>query len=265
MKLKDINFGIIQGRLTKSKAIQKFPKNPFKEFITAKKIGYDFIELIAERRINKDNPIWSEKLNLYKKYTSDNNLLIFSACDDFVISNGFDRHYLKYIDRLFDRLSKIKINRVIIPLENKSEVTKKNLSTIIIYLKKITQICYKKKIPYLLIESNCEFSVFKKIKKGVNSKNLFFLYDTGNRAKYFPDVYTDIIKFGHNIKQIHIKDKNDKGSNVILRKGNVDFPGVIKATKKIKSKDFAIVFENNKGSNPEKNAKKNLKFIKNLF
>ena len=37
MKLKDIYFGIIQGRLTKSKAIQKFPKNPFKEFITAKK------------------------------------------------------------------------------------------------------------------------------------------------------------------------------------------------------------------------------------
>ena len=107
MKLKDIYFGIIQGRLTKSKAIQKF-QNPFKEFITAKKLGYDFIEFITERKINKENPIWSEKLNLYKKYTLDNNLLIFSACDNFLISNGFNRHYLKYIDHLFDRLSQNK-------------------------------------------------------------------------------------------------------------------------------------------------------------
>ena len=201
---------------------------------------------------------------IYKKYATDNNLLIVSVCDNFSISNGLNKKYLKYFNNLTDRLRKIKINRVIIPLENKSNITKKNLDKIIFFLKKISKICQRKKIPYLLIESNCEFSMFKKIKKAVNSKNLFFLYDTGNRVNYNSNIYKDILQFGNNIKQIHLKDKNDKGKNVIIGKGNVNFYKVAKAIKKIKNKQFTIVFENNKGSEPE-NAKNNLNFIKKLL
>ena len=106
--------------------------------------------------------------------------------------------------------------------------------------------------------------MFKKIKKAVNSKNLFFLYDTGNRVNYNSNIYKDILQFGNNIKQIHLKDKNDKGKNVIIGKGNVNFYKVAKAIKKIKNKQFTIVFENNKGSE-QKNAKNNLNFIKKLL
>ena len=133
------------------------------------------------------------------------------------------------------------------------------------HLRKISKICSKKKIPYLLIESNCSYSIFEQIKKGVKYKNLFFLYDLGNRAKYYPNVYEDILKFGKNIKHIHIKDKNSKNENVIIGSGKVHFVRAFKAIKKIFKKDLAFVFENNRGSNPESTAKKNLKFLKGLI
>ena len=47
--------------------------------------------------------IWSENLNLYKKYATDNNLLIVSVCDNFSISNGLNKKYLKYFNNLTDR------------------------------------------------------------------------------------------------------------------------------------------------------------------
>ena len=57
-------FGIVQGRLTKSRAgiLQSFPgKKWINEFNLAGKLGFDFIELISERVKNNNNPIWSRK------------------------------------------------------------------------------------------------------------------------------------------------------------------------------------------------------------
>ena len=57
-------FGIIQGRLTKSPKgiLQYFPKNKWKnEFKDAKKLGFNFIEIFADRTFNPLNPIWNDK------------------------------------------------------------------------------------------------------------------------------------------------------------------------------------------------------------
>ena len=55
--------GIVQGRLTKSpkNRLQHFPKKWEKEFMIAKKLNFNFIEFFSELKMNKDNPIWSEK------------------------------------------------------------------------------------------------------------------------------------------------------------------------------------------------------------
>ena len=55
-------FGIVQGRLSKApkNRLQFFPKNNWPdEFQKAKVVGLDFIELFAERKFNKTNPIWT--------------------------------------------------------------------------------------------------------------------------------------------------------------------------------------------------------------
>ena len=57
-------FGIVQGRLLRSPPgeLQWFPGEDWsKEFHIAKNLGISFIELIAEREYNPNNPLWSEE------------------------------------------------------------------------------------------------------------------------------------------------------------------------------------------------------------
>jgi sugar phosphate isomerase/epimerase len=262
MGMKKNLIGIVQGRLTPSKTLQHFPKDPFKEFSLANKIGYDFIELFTERKFNKKNPIWSNYgRKLLIKHSKKNNLLLYSLCDDHIILNGFNNKYLSYVKRLTKFLNELKINIFIIPLEGKAQITENNLKKITLYLKKISQICSKNKIKYFLIESNVGFEVFNKIKKNLKKEKLYFLYDLGNRVNQYPDLYKDILNFGRNIKQIHMKDKNNKNENVVIGKGNVNFDIAFKAIKKLQKNNLSFVFENNRGNNAFLSAKKNFNFL----
>ena len=99
---------------------------------------------------------------------------------------------------------------VIFPQQNlfNTNFKKKKTKKTILFLNKISQICYKEKINYLLIESNIDFNTFQNIRNSIKRKNIFFLYDLGNRVNFYKNVFLDILKFGNNIKQIHIKDKD---------------------------------------------------------
>ena len=49
-------YGISQGRLTKSRELQRFPYESWKqEFYDASRLGISFIELLTERKYNKEN------------------------------------------------------------------------------------------------------------------------------------------------------------------------------------------------------------------
>ena len=63
-KKKPIQFGVVQGRLTKSPpgCLQWFPQESWQEeFKVASNIGLNYIELIAEVQHNSENPIWSDQ------------------------------------------------------------------------------------------------------------------------------------------------------------------------------------------------------------
>ena len=109
------------------------------------------------------------------------------------------------------------------------------------------------------------FEMFNYIKKKINKKNLYFLYDLGNRSIRHKDVYSDVLKFGKYIKHIHLKDKNQYGENVMIGKGKVNFLQAFKAIKIIYSKNISFAFENNRGKNAIESAKKNIFFFKKLF
>ena len=62
-----MNIGIYQGRLTNANILQKFPKDWVREFGLAKLLGYDHVELFLEKKINLQNPFWSDKKNIINK------------------------------------------------------------------------------------------------------------------------------------------------------------------------------------------------------
>ena len=86
-------FGMVQGRLTQSPpgCLQWFPQSNWQEeFITASKIGINYIELIAEVQHNLDNPIWTDVGILeIKQLVESSNLTLHALCNDFIVENSF--------------------------------------------------------------------------------------------------------------------------------------------------------------------------------
>ena len=140
----------------------------------------------------------------------------------------------------------------------KSILTDKNYISYIKVLKALT----KNKGIRFLIESNISISTFKKIEIKVNNKNLFFLYDVGNRALLNSDPEIDILQLGKKrLKHVHIKDKNTKGINVKLGTGIAKFKKIFKALNKI-NYNGAFTFETTRQNDPIQTMRYNIKFLR---
>jgi sugar phosphate isomerase/epimerase len=253
--MKKIEFGFIQGRMTTpptKKILQYFPKKNWrKEFYHANKFKFNFIEYFGERKFNKNNPIWNKKNlieinNLVKK----NNLYNYSFCDDFFITNSLINYqeFQRYYSVITENLSAINIKIYVLALFEKSLLNKKNLKKFVQKLQEISDKLKSKKIK-LALETNLEAQFLIKLIKLINRKNVFIVYDTGNRLKKNNLQYKEIKKLNKYICHFHLKDKNWNNENVILGTGNVNFELIFKA---IKSNNYKgrYTFETNRGNNP---------------
>ena len=268
--MKKIDFGFIQGRMTSppsKKMLQYFPKKNWKkEFYLAKKYKFDFIEYFGERKFNKSNPIWNyKKLKEISNLVKKCNLINYSFCDDFFINNNFNsyKNFENYYDLIVNNLSIINIKIYVLALFEKSKITKNNLEKFTSRLRVISEKLKKKNIK-LALETNLDFQSIQKLIKITNAKNIFVVYDTGNRLKKNNFQYNDIIKLRKHICHFHIKDKNWNGENLVLGKGCVNFEKIFKAIKKIKYKG-KYTFETNRGNDPVITMKNNKEFIKKII
>ena len=272
--MKKIKFGFIQGRMTKTpskKILQYFPQKDWKkEFYNAKKYGFDFIEYFGERKFNKNNPIWNEKnLKEINTLVKKNKLSSYSFCDDFFINQNLIRHknFVKYYSTISENLSSIGIKIYVLALFEKSLINKENFKLFVQKLQIISDKLKNKKIKFAL-ETNLEAEYIIKLIKLTNRKNIYIVYDTGNRLKKHNLQYNEINELKKYICHFHLKDKNWKDENVVLGTGNVNFQLIFKAIKSINYKG-RYTFETNRGDNPTKTMLNNknyiLKIIKQFY
>ena len=96
--------GIYQGRLSKAprNQLQYYPKDPFKEIVLAKKIGYDYIELFSDEKFNPNNIIWDKKkIKKFNSIRKTNKIKILSFCDNYVLNhNILNKKILNYIKKI---------------------------------------------------------------------------------------------------------------------------------------------------------------------
>jgi sugar phosphate isomerase/epimerase len=259
---KKIKVGIVQGRLSESPVnrLQFFPKDYKSEFPLAKKIGFDYIEFFSERKLNLNNPVWNKKdLKNYHFLSKQFNLINYTFCDDFIISNSIKEKKTKiYLKNLIYQISKLNIKNLILPLYGKSLMTDFNYNQYVYTIKKI--LAHKKKLT-IFLESNISPLTFLDIKKNKGFNNLKFLFDTGNRAILNRNLYEDVLSFGKHIGHIHIKDKNNEKKNVKLGNGIVDFKKFFNCLKKI-NYNGNITLETPREKNFIQSAKNNYKFVK---
>lgn len=257
MKKNNKNFGIVQGRLTKSKFLQKFPKNWKKEFSVLKNSNLDFIELLDERKKNSSNPLsYDSGFNEINNILKINKVAKYSLCTDYIIDNNLfaknnKKTYL-HVERLIRLSGKNKYKVFVLPLLEASLVTKKNWGNAINVLKKLALLIVKYDI-IICLETILSGKNLIKLLKSVNSNKVKCVFDTGNRVLLSSSLEKEILLLNKFIGHVHLKDKNSKNQNVILGTGKVNFLSIFSAFKKINFKG-KFVFETNRGLNPKKTA-----------
>jgi len=260
-------FGMVQGRLTQAPlgCLQWFPQNVWQqEFGTAKDIGVDYIELIAEVQHNDNNPIWTDAgINEIKQLVKDSNLTLHALCNDYIIEHFFlDEDVIQQNIDLLAQGKKLGIEKYIMPFFESSELTNYNMQAYIEPLRRAAKVAANEGITVCL-ETILTGEELVKLLNLIDMPNVKVVYDTGNRVAFGHDLSGDIRLLGDRIAHVHIKDKNSDNVNVLLGTGLVNFESVFFALKDI-NYDGPYTFETTRGSNPINTAKYNMGLV-NFF
>tara|TARA_B100000886_G_scaffold226631_1_gene157947 strand:+ start:8835 stop:9311 length:477 start_codon:yes stop_codon:yes gene_type:complete len=155
------------------------------------------------------------------------------------------------------------IKNIILPLFGASEFNLSNLSQTNIVISKIKNYINNKKVN-LLLESDVPARLQKILLDNISSINVGLVYDLGNASFSGYDLLKDIMILKDHIKLIHIKDKNNKGLNVSLGKGIVDF-SKFKDGIYLLNPNVNFTLETARGNNPQEEQNSNFNFIKEII
>ncbi len=261
-------FGIIEGRLIKPPSkdlLQYFPPNWIDEINIAKSLKFGFIEFFKDRENNQACPFFSNKgFEIVSDILNLKNFKSYSFCDDYFIKKNILKYksLKKYFKNMSLNLSIINAKLYVLPLYEKSNLNKNNYIHFLKKINLISNILNRNNI-FLALETDLEIKFINILFKKVKNKNLYLVYDTGNRVKNSINQFEEILSLKNKIIHIHLKDKDSQGNNVILGNGIVNFKDIFFALKKINYKrNFS--FETNRGTDPIKTMFKNIKFIKKI-
>jgi sugar phosphate isomerase/epimerase len=254
-----MNIGIYQGRLTNANILQKFPKDWVREFGLAKLLGYDHVELFLEKKINLQNPFWSDKKNIINKINQmKNNKAII--CDNYSIYNSILRiKNIKYIKKVITHASKFRKSKLIIPLQN-CLLKKED-----IFVEKLVEILRFANSKKVETSFECDFNSNKIIYFSKKIKNKFKItFDTGNIFLIEKNLNSSFKRLKHLVNHIHIKDRDKFKMNVVLGKGLINFKSFFRLIKDLKYKKD-ITLETSRGDDAVLTGHRNLSLIKNLI
>lgn len=213
-----MNIGILQGRLSSSvnNKMQEFPRDTWKEeFDVLDSIGLSGIEWLLTPNDNLTNPFFTQD-NLPKN--------ILSVCVDTMVNENFytEKFLSDNLIPVLNRMTEIGINKVVIPLLEKSSVSDIKIREK--FLSNITPISLTYPNIMFCFEFECEKEIVMEVVSKMN--NFFMTYDTGNFTSFYKESvnHKDLISyFGNKIKNIHIKDRDYKGQTKLFGLGDTDF------------------------------------------
>jgi sugar phosphate isomerase/epimerase len=261
-------FGIVQGRLMQAPkgCLQWFPQEYWEsEFFLASVLGYKYIELIAERQHNENNPIWiDEGIRRIKALAETNKLWLHAICNDYIIDHALteNKRVIEQTLKVISRAKLLGIQKLVLPLFEKSELTEGGFSENKSILKEIASAAQESNI-LVCLETILNGKSLLDLLEFLDHPNIKCVFDTGNRIASGHDIYSDILLLGKQIHHVHIKDKNDSDENVLLGTGKVNFCKVFESLSHI-GFSGPYTFETARGKDPVRTAQYNLQFA-NFF
>lgn len=258
-------FGSVQGRLVPSPPgeLQWFPQARWKdEFALAREVGIDFIELIAERRDNPDNPLWSEDgIAMLLTLARETGRILHAFCTDYIIDHDLrvGREVVEHTVRLIGQGGRLGMKKLVLPLFEHSELTPDNAGSFIGCLRDLADAARAHGIE-LCLETILTGTELLDVLEALGHDAVSVVYDTGNRVAFGHDLPGDIRLLGSRIRHVHVKDKNSANQNVLLGTGLVDFKAVFEALRDIGYRG-PYTFESQRGHDPLRTARYNMTVV----
>ena len=265
--------GVMQGRLTPmiDKKIQSFPKkNWAKEFRLAKKLNLKYIEWTLDYKDIFLNPIFVKseikKISFLKKKYS---IKIISLTGDCFMQKPFwkVKKSIKLIEdfkRIIKACGSLKIKYIVIPIVDKGKIQKKSQEIKLIdELNKLNNFLKTNRVN-ILFESDYNPKLLSKFINKLDKSIYGINYDVGNSAGLDYDIDKEFEYYGERIKNIHIKDRQIKGSTVRLGMGNANFKKLFTNIKKFNYKG-SLILQTARAVNKNNDVKEiqtNLRFIR---
>lgn len=262
--------GIMQGRLTNSNDNDNLDWFPFEEwqceFLSASRIGFDYIELVIDKSADPRNPLFSER-SLQKVYSvaKESNICTPSCCVNSIINQTIlHNDEINRIVNLLNSSYSLGIKKIILPLFEASILTKLNFEKIVDVIIEISMRAVDLNVS-VLIEVNANRRDMENIINNFHHlNNVKLVYDIGNMTNCGYNVLDDLDCYFDYIGHIHIKDKNHQGTNVRLGSGEVNFNEVLQYLKNRKyNGDFTL--ETARGSDALVEAAINLNYINQII
>jgi L-ribulose-5-phosphate 3-epimerase len=269
--------GMMQGRLStpKDDRIQFFPKGEWKaEFGAAAHVGFDCIEWLYDFHDADTNPISTDSgIEEIKSLSSQYGIQIPSLCAHCFIesplvgaTNEKMEELLTHLDWLFSRANKLKMARIVLPLEDSLLMaTQFEFERQVSWIKRALMLAEKTNIE-ICLETTLPPSNLASFLNQLPHPLLKVNYDIGNSAGMGYHIDDEFSAYGQHIGSIHIKDKLLKGSTVPIGTGVADFQTLARLLSAFNFKGD-LVLESARGAPGDelKWAKRNLNFILQYF
>jgi L-ribulose-5-phosphate 3-epimerase len=252
----------VQGRLLRPPRglLQWFPQEQWPmEYYIAPAVGIDFIELIAERQHNEQNPMWSDAgIAQIHEHAAANGLIVPTFTNDYIIDHPIvgDADVMRLNVRLIEQGAKLGCTKYVFPLFERSEMTAANARDFVSVLRETADACAAHGIQ-LCLETVVEGEAMLEVLASFDRPDIGLVFDTGNRAALGHDLARDIRLFGASIAHVHIKDKSATNENVALGTGLVNFAEVFSALADVAYAGM-YTFETSRGEHPLRTAAFNI-------
>jgi hexulose-6-phosphate isomerase len=229
----------MQGRLSPQhqNRIQTFPANSWEqELRDCKKLEIELVEWTIDEIFFEQNPILSKVgVNKINEVLSELELKVPSLTCDYFMENPFwgkegDKTYGR-LKMIIEGMIEIKSRILVIPLVDNASLKNTNNNQVKMFQKLIHD--YEQEDIVIVFETDLDprtskefISEFDPIQFGIN-------YDIGNSASLGYDVNDEFKAYGERIINVHVKDREFKGSTVPLGEGAADFEAVVRNLKTV--------------------------------
>ena len=257
--------GIMEGRVLPNEVdkLQIFPKRWQEELVLIKKIGFECIELLDDKKNQLLNILKNKKTNVFSEVYK-NKLKCQSVCMDRLCNYSLlkkPKLFFRKLEELINVLKKKKGLKFIIPFfDENSLANNKQLHSALKMLSEYDRFLVKNNL-YFSLEINLPAKIIRNEFQKFQFKNIGICYDLGNNIGLGANLYDEITLLKNHINHIHIKDKQE-GKNIRIRKNLEQLKLGFKALKEF---DGPMILETCISPIPLEEAQKNLATVQEYY